>query len=80
MSVQEYKQRLHEVIDAASDEAALRELLDTANRMLTGRDILDDLSEEQLARIDSSMEQIKRGSVVPSSRVKEEAMQWLKKR
>lgn len=80
MSIQEYKQRLHEVIDAANDEAALRELLDTANRMLTGRDILDDLSEEQLARIDSSMEQIKRGSTVTSSQVKEEAMQWLKKR
>ncbi|MBC8151963.1 MAG: hypothetical protein H7Z72_03545 [Bacteroidetes bacterium] len=79
MSVQEYKQRLHEVIDAANDEAALRELLDTANRML-GRDILDDLSDEQLGRIDSSMNQIKQGRIVSSSQVKEEAMQWLKKK
>lgn len=80
MSVQEYKQRLHEVIDGADDEAALRELLDTANWVLGGRDILDDLTPEQLARIDSSMEQIKQGSIVPSSQVKEEAMQWLRKR
>ena len=79
MSVQEYKQRLHEVIERVDDESALRTLLDTANEVLGHRDILDDLTQEQLARIDESMEQIKQGRIVSGSQVKQQATEWLKK-
>lgn len=79
MSVQGYKQRLHEVIEETEDEAVLRRMLDVTNPVANDQDILDDLSPEQLARIDESMAQIKQGRVVSSSQVREQAMEWLRK-
>ncbi len=64
MSVEEYKQRLHEVIDGADDESALRTLLDTANRVLGSRDILDDLTEEQLAGLMEANKQVEAGNYI----------------
>ncbi len=64
MSVQEYKRRLHEVIEETDDEAILRRMLDVTNPVANDRDILDDLSPAQLAGLMEAREQGRQGNYI----------------
>ncbi|MVM40529.1 hypothetical protein GO730_27460 [Spirosoma sp. HMF3257] len=64
MSIQEMKSQLHQLIDNAGDEPSLERLLDSAKLILAGQpehDILDDLTDEQLAGIEKAREEVRRG-------------------
>ena len=71
------KEWLHELIDAEEDQLKLESIF----RALNGskRDILDDLTPQQLERLNESMEQVQRGEVIPHEVVKAEIEAWLTK-
>lgn len=71
------KERLHEMIDAEEDELKLENVYQTLNG--SERDILDDLTPEQLERLNQSLEQARRGEVIPHEVVKAEIEAWLTK-
>lgn len=61
MSIQEMKSRIHQLVDEIDDETLLEEV----NRILAGNadgDILDDLTDEQLAGIEQAREEIRQGN------------------
>ena len=64
MSLQELKSHIHQLVEEAEDESLLEEV----NRMLSGEpqmDILDDLTDEQLAGIEKAREEARRGEGMP---------------
>ena len=58
------KSRIHQLVDEAKDETLLEEV----NRILSGApeyDILDDLTDEQLAGIEKAREEVRNGKGMP---------------
>jgi predicted transcriptional regulator len=69
------KERLHKLIDAEEDELKLESIFQTLKG--SERDILDDLTPEQRQRLNESLEQARRGEVIPHEVVKAEIEAWL---
>jgi len=71
------KEWLHELIDAEEDQLKPESIF----RALNGseHDILDDLTPQQLERLNESMEQARQGEVIPHDVVKAEIEAWLTK-
>lgn len=68
MSLQELKSYIHQLVDKIDDEPALEQLLRDANRFASGRlesDIMDDLTDEQLAGIEKAREEARQGKGMP---------------
>jgi hypothetical protein len=64
MSIQEVKSKIHHLVDEEQDELILAEI----SRMLSGetrRDILDDLTDEQLAGLEKAREEVREGKGMP---------------
>ena len=53
MNVQEYKQRLHELIERSADETLFEEAYRILSLQQSEKDILDELTPEQLAGLKS---------------------------
>lgn len=76
MSLQEMKSRIHQLVDAVDDETLLEEV----NRVLSGEtetDSLDDLTDEQLIKIEEAREAVRQGNYVPLAEHKRKIEQWL---
>ena len=79
MSIQEMKSRIHQLVEEIDDETLLEEV----NRILAGstdRDILDDLTDEQLAGIEQAREEVRQGKGMPLADHKRKIEQWLTNR
>lgn len=79
MSIQEMKSRIHQLVDEVNDEILLEEV----NRILSGQseyDILDDLTDEQLAGIEKAREEVRNGNYVTLAEHKQKIEQWLSAR
>lgn len=79
MSIQEMKSRIHQLVDEAKDETLLEEV----NRILSGEseyDILDDLTDEQLAGLEKAREEVRNGNYVTLDEHKQKIEQWLSAR
>lgn len=66
MSIQEMKSRIHRLVDEIKDETLLEEI----NRILSGsadKDILDDLTDKQLAGLEEARKQAQEGKGMPLS-------------
>lgn len=77
MSIQELKSHIHQMVEEVEDET----LLEAVNRILatgsTDRDILDDLTDEQLAGIEKAREEVRQGKGMPLADHKRKIEQWL---
>ena len=70
------KSRIHQLVDEVEDETLLEEV----NRILArnaDRDILDDLTDEQLAGIEQAREEVRQGKGMPLAEHKRKIEQWL---
>lgn len=64
MSIQEMKSKIHHLVDEEQDELILAEV----SRILSGEtphDILNDLTDEQLAGLEKAREEVRNGEGMP---------------
>ena len=76
MNIQEIRSRIHQLVDEEEDET----LLEAVNRILarnTDSDILNDLTDEQLAGIEQAREEVRQGNYVTLAEHKQKIEQWL---
>ena len=76
MSIQEMKSKIHHLVDEEKDE----NLLKGVSRILSGEseyDILDDLTDEQLAGLEKAREEVRTGNYVTLAEHKQKVDQWL---
>ena len=80
MSKEILRKKIHAMVDAIDDEAALQILMEDA-ATYTKQDSVatDDLTAEQWAAIEQAREQIKNGQFKTFDSVKEHFAQWLTK-
>lgn len=81
MAKPEIKKQLHAYIDLIEDESQLEMLNDAAEAYATKQqpDILDMLTNEQLERLEQSIQQITEGKVISHEEVIKISRQWLMK-
>ncbi len=79
MSILEYKQRLHELVESATDEALLEEAYRILSLKDTGNDKSDELSPDQLAGLEKARQEGRAGNFTSLSTFKQEVEEWLKK-
>ncbi len=82
MTIEAIKSQIQDMIWHSDDEVALEKILAAANEILGNpqRDILDDLTEAELASLDEAREQIRRGEGIPWSEYKKTLDTWLEAR
>lgn len=79
MSIQEMKSKVHHLVDELQDETILKEV----TRLLSGEsenDILDDLTDEQLAGLEKAREEVRNGNYITLAEHKQKIEQWLSAR
>ena len=83
MSIQEMKSRLHQLIDSATDEPALEQLLDSAKQILTQQAdslvTLSELTDPQRQQLDRAMQDHEAGKTVSHEAMKQRHREWLNK-
>jgi hypothetical protein len=81
MAKSKIKKQLHTCVDMIGDESQLEMLHDAAEKYATKKqpDILDMLTNEQLERLNQSIQQIKEGKVISHEKVIKISRQWLMK-
>lgn len=71
------KDQFHQLIDDIRDDDYLQELFDSVAEFARQKqDVLDDLSDNDLVRLDNALEQIKEGKVVLDSVVRQRYKKW----
>ncbi|WP_080058896.1 hypothetical protein [Spirosoma aerolatum] len=76
MSIQEMRSKLHQLIDEEQNETILAEV----SRILSGEsetDILEDLTDDQLAGLEKAREEIQNGNYISLAEHKQKIEQWL---
>jgi len=73
------KKKLHEQIDAMDDELALQMLHEAAAEYSKAQDIRDDLTHEQVERLNESLWQLDNGQWKSHEEVKNLSKTWLQK-
>ena len=77
MEMTAIKDQFHQLIDEIRDDDYLRELFDSVAELARQKqDVLDDLSDTDLARLDNALVQIKEGKVLPDSVVRQKYKKW----
>jgi len=78
MDKKKLKEELHQYIDKLEDEGALRMLHEAAvdYERLGGRDILDELTPEQLARLQDSIRQADEGKTISHEEAMKRIASW----
>lgn len=72
------KEQFHILIDKIDNIEYLQDVYDTmALQLGEKKDVLDDLSSEQLERLDESMKQIEEGKGIPHEVIKAKHQRWL---
>ncbi|TAF29060.1 MAG: hypothetical protein EAZ70_03070 [Runella slithyformis] len=79
MSSIELKSNFHQLIDTIQDERMLRDLYDCLVDFTIDNNTKQPLLSEQLARIQSSLEQIEKGQLIDNETIKQKVKQWLSK-
>lgn len=82
MESMELKTKCHNLIDLIDDDDILEDFyfaMDNYCKRDRRRDIIDDLTADQLARLDESIRQGESGETMPHETVKKEIKQWLMK-
>lgn len=81
MNKQQLKQRLHKEIDAIEDENALHMLNEAAVEYtrLKDKDILDELSPDQLKELKDSLNQLDKGQWTSHEEVRKLSRAWLQR-
>jgi predicted transcriptional regulator len=81
MDKQKLKEKLHQYIDNLEDETVLNMLHEATVDYETfkDKDILDELTPEQQARLKESIEQLNNGQWKSHEEVMKEARTWLRK-
>ena len=77
--IAQLKAKIHEEIDKLNDETALQMLREAVETYSTPsqKDILDELSHEQLQRLTDSIRQANEGKTLTNDEVKQKAREWL---
>lgn len=75
----ELKTELHKLIDEIEDEEALNILREDAAVYAGKKDILDDLTEEELRELDESIAEADRGEVVTYEEFQKHMEEWKRK-
>jgi hypothetical protein len=72
------KEDFHKLIEDIDDENYLKDIYDTmAFQFHQKKDVLDDLSTEQIKRIEQSIKQIDEGKGIPHEIIKAKHQRWL---
>ncbi len=81
MKTPEIKKKLHNYIEMIDDESQLQMLNDTAEIYAAKKqvDILNLLTNEQLQRLEQSIQQVDEGKVISHEDVKKISKEWLMK-
>lgn len=77
--IDELKAKIHQQIDQLDDETALQMLQEAVVAYSTSstKDILDDLSPDQLQRLKESIQQANEGKILSHEEVMQKAREWL---
>ncbi|HLP47412.1 MAG TPA: hypothetical protein VK186_16590 [Candidatus Deferrimicrobium sp.] len=82
MESMELKTKCHNLIDLIDDDDILEDFyfaMDTYYKRDRRRDIIDDLTDDQINRLDESIHQSESGKTIPHETVRAEIKQWLMK-
>jgi hypothetical protein len=80
MDEQKLKSDFHKLIDSFDDVEVLESIYEALNDLNNNeKDIIDDLSEEQLKRLDESIQQVEDGKVVKHDVMIKKINRWLTK-
>ncbi|THU40699.1 hypothetical protein FAM09_00870 [Niastella caeni] len=81
MDKKKLKEKLHQYIDNLEDEASLQMLHEAAveYERLGGKDILDDLNPDQLARLQESIKQADEGKTISHEEAMKRIASWRSK-
>jgi len=81
MDKKKLKEELHQYIDKLEDETALQMLHEAAVAYETAgeKDVVDELTPEQLERLKESLEQLNNGQWKSHDEVMKESRTWLRK-
>jgi predicted transcriptional regulator len=79
MDLEKLKADIHKKIDAIDDELALQMLQEATEAYVSypQKDILDELTEDQLKRLKESEQQIAEGKGIPHEEVQKKVKEWL---
>jgi hypothetical protein len=75
----ELKNELHKLIDEIEDEEALNTLREDAAIYAGKKDILDDLTEEELKELDESIAEADRGEIISYDEFLKHMDEWKRK-
>ncbi len=74
------KDEFHQLIDGIENEAYLQDLFDSVAQLARQKgDVLDDMPPNELARLDSAIDQVHTGKTVPDSVIRERYARWITK-
>ena len=81
MDKQKLKEELHQYIDNLEDETTLNMLHEATieYQRADRKDIIDELTPEQLERLNESLEQLKNGQTISHEEAMKRARTWLQK-
>jgi hypothetical protein len=80
MSGKELKQAFHKLIDEVDDEQLLKDVYSILNQhKMQKRDIIDDLTESQKARLYAAMKQADEGKTISNEEAQRRIKTWLSK-
>lgn len=74
------REEFHRLIDGIQDEAYLQDLFESVAELARQKtDVLDELSAEEMQRLDKAIDQIRTGRVVSDAAMRERYAQWITK-
>lgn len=74
------REEFHRLIDGIQDEAYLQDLFESVAELARQKtDVLDELSAEEMQRLDNAIDQIRTGRVVSDAAMRERYAQWITK-
>jgi len=81
MGKKKIKKEIHKLLDEINDEDTLNILKEEIAGYATTakKDILDDLTPEQLKELDKAIEEVDKGEVIPWEDLKKEMAKWRSK-
>jgi len=78
--INQLKSEIYRQVELIQDETALQMLQEAAEAYANShQDIIDELTPQQLARLQESIQQVKEGKVVDHETVKRMSREWLSK-
>ena len=74
------REEFHKLIDGIQDGAYLQDLFESVAELARQKtDVLDELSAEEMQRVDNALDQIRTGRVVSDTVMRERYARWITK-